>query len=121
MRTGEERIAAMHARADELKNRQREHRVRIMQAVSIVIAVVAVVLLAVFMPQIQPEAGAASSLPGNMQASIFADSGALGYVVIAVIAFLLGSAVTIFCFRLKKWQDAKSGETEAGSAEDHND
>ena len=31
-------------------------------------------------------------------------------IVIAIIAFLLGITVTIFCFYLKKWQEEKEQE-----------
>lgn len=120
MRTDKERIAALHARADELNKRKREHGVRIIQAVSVVLVIATVVLLAVFMPQaVLPESS--SGLPGNMQASIFADRGTLGYVVIAVIAFILGSAVTIFCFRLKKWKDTKAERWEEDPVKEKND
>ena len=34
----------------------------------------------------------------------------LGFLVIALIAFVLGVAVTVFCFRLKKWNDEKDKE-----------
>ena len=45
-----------------------------------------------------------------MHASIFAGSGALGYIVIAIIAFLLGVALTMFCIRLREWQERKDKE-----------
>lgn len=34
----------------------------------------------------------------------------LSFLVIASIAFVLGVAVTVFCFRLKKWNDEKDKE-----------
>ena len=37
--------------------------------------------------------------------SIFANSDILGYVVVGLIAFLLGISFTIFCIRLKKWNE----------------
>ena len=45
-----------------------------------------------------------------MSASLFSGSGALGYIVIALLSFLLGVSVTVFCFRLKKWQDERDRE-----------
>ena len=45
-----------------------------------------------------------------MNASIFSDSGVSGYLVIAILAFLLGITVTVFCFRLKKYMDGKGPE-----------
>ena len=106
MRTNEERIAALHARAAELEQEKREQRVRILQAVSVTVCFAAVILLALLMPGFSQTFGPGNS-QGSMRASIFSESSALGYVVIGILAFLLGAAVTIFCFRLKKWQKDK--------------
>ena len=111
MRPNEERIAAMHARAAELNRTQRAHKVRIMQVSGAVLACAATIMLAVFMPHIRetelnPTAGATE----NMHASIFASNGALGYIVIAIIAFLLGVALAMFCYRLREWQMRKDKE-----------
>ena len=35
-------------------------------------------------------------------ASMFGGSGALGYIVIALLAFLLGVCVSVLCFRLRQ-------------------
>ncbi len=110
MWTNEERLAALHARASELEKERRAKRVRVLQTAGVCLCLAAVIALAALMPgltaSITPEAAADS-----MRASIFAGSRALGYIVIAVVAFLLGAAVTVFCFRLKKWRGgADKGE-----------
>ena len=56
------------------------------------------------------EGATAGSLTGGMYASIFSASPVLGYIVIGIIAFLLGGAVTVFCFRLKQWEKLKNTE-----------
>ena len=113
MRTNEERIASMHARAEEMERKQRMSRVRLMQTLASVTSFAAVILLAVFMPKVASFGkDPASVLQGGMQASILGDSGALAYVVIAVIAFLLGVFVTAFCFSLKRWQDENNQDSE---------
>ena len=111
MRTDDERIERMHARAAELSRQKRAHKVKIMQAAGAVASFAAVIMLAVFVPRVTDlEEGNPAGQTGGMHASIFGDSAALGYIVIAVIAFLLGAAVTIFCFRLRKWQEEKDAE-----------
>ena len=40
-------------------------------------------------------------LPG-MNASTFASSDALGLIVVAVVAFILGVSVTVFCYYMRK-------------------
>ena len=109
MRTNEERIAAMHKRAGELEKENRQRRVRIIQAVSVAACIAAVIALAFFMPGLS-QALVAGESQGGMSASIFSESSALGYIVIGILAFLLGAAVTIFCFRLRRWQKDKDPE-----------
>ena len=45
---------------------------------------------------------APGAMQGGAAASIFADHAVLGYVVIALLAFCLGTLATVFCFRVKK-------------------
>ncbi len=111
MRTTEERINAMHARAAEMNIQRRARFVRTLQAVGSAASFAVVILLAVFMPRNASfGAGTAGSSADDMHASIFNGSGSLGYIVIAIVAFLLGMTVAIFCFRLKKWRDDKDDE-----------
>ena len=107
MRTHEERIAAMHARAAELNRARRARKVRIMQISGAAVACAATIMLAVFMPHISDFETNTNAGPTG---SVFADSGALGYIVIAIIAFLLGVALTMFCIRLSEWQKRKDKE-----------
>ena len=111
MRTNSERIEEMHRRASAFKKQQRERRVRIVQTVSAAASFAAVILLALFIPKGETfyEGASGGAQPG-MGASIFSGSGSLGYIVIAVIAFVLGVSVTIFCTYLKKWKNEKDKE-----------
>ena len=109
MRTEKERIAAMHSRAAELKNHSRARMAAIAMACSMASGFAAAVLLAFYMPFLT-ENTVFGKMPAGMNASIFADNRSLGYIVTALIAFLLGIAVTVFCAYLKKWQDRKGEE-----------
>ena len=108
MRTNEERIIAMHQRAADIQNERRARRVLLYQYVGAAVCFAAALVLAVLMPGMS--SGMISMGTVGMTASIFSNSSVLGYIVIAVIAFLLGSAVTVFCFRLNKWQKEKEKE-----------
>ena len=104
MRTSEERIAAMHQRAEEIKKEDRRLKTRGLQAALFAVCFAAAVFFAVFVsgltvPSVKEPAA------GIMNASIFSGSTMLGYVVVAVLAFFLGIMVTVFCFYLKKWQN----------------
>ena len=50
----------------------------------------------------------------EMAASMFGGSAALGYIVIGLLAFVLGVCVTILCFRLRQLEreDAREAESE---------
>ena len=108
MRTDEERINMMHARAAQLSRQKRANKVKMMQAAGAVASFAAAILFAIFVPRITDMDTVDPTVQtGGMHASIFGDSAASGYIVVAIIAFLLGIAVTIFCFRLRKWQEGK--------------
>ena len=109
MRTNEERIAAMHARANELNREQHVRKVRILQSVGAAVAVVATIMLAVFLPKINDFESDSVVGSGDMHASILSGSDTFGYVVIAIIAFLFGVAATMFCYRVREWQERKNG------------
>ncbi len=106
MRSNEERLAALHARAAELKSEKRTRRVAALQAVSACLCLAAVIALALAMPGLATSV-TAETAETVMRASLFAGSSALGYIVVGVVAFLLGAAGTVFCFRLKKWRADK--------------
>lgn len=110
MRTNEERIAAMHARAAEIEKTRIAVRVKALQLSSAAVALAAVILLAVFMPDASSLLDPAAGAPDDMHASIFGGNAVAAYITIAVIAFVLGVCVTAFCFRLKKWQKYKEQE-----------
>ena len=111
MRTNDERLAALHKRAGEIKKETRKRRVRLIQFTSCAACFLLVIGLALWMPV--TEGMPLSSGTDSMSASIFSGSEYLGYIVIGIVAFLLGCAVTVFCFRLKKWQKDKENEDDA--------
>ena len=100
MRTDEQRIKAMHSRAAEIEKEKRNKKAQIIRVVSVAASFILVVGLAVFMSGLSPAAtGAAAS--ESMGASIFSCSSMIGYITIGVIAFVLGTAVTVLCYSLK--------------------
>lgn len=118
MRTDEERIKAMHKRAARLERDRRMQKSRRLGAGCAALGFVLVLILAVFMPDISGALAPAGE-SGSMNASIFSGSSALGYIVTGLLAFILGSAVTLFCYRLKKWrQDVPDDEDDEKDRED---
>lgn len=107
MRTDEEFIKAMHRRAADIRREERERHARIAGLGARLGGLAAVIMLALVMPSFETKF---LSVESSARASLFAVSGVLGYIVIGVTAFMLGAAVTILCYRLRKNNDDEDGE-----------
>jgi glycerol uptake facilitator-like aquaporin len=108
MRTSEERIEELHRRmkAMEEKKGRRIYVLKCTAAFAACFAVtVAVALMIANAPVIDPDIA-----PDTASASIFTEHSALGYVVVAAIAFILGAFVTIFCYRIRKHSEDKNDD-----------
>ena len=91
MRSSEERIAAVKRRAAQLERRKTRLRSRMLAVAS------AAACLALIDAQNYAEFETAATMLGS--------GGALGYLVMALLAFLLGVCVTILCFRLRRREE----------------
>lgn len=100
MASNEERIAALHKRAEILKKERKE---RMYQGTAFSLLFVMNIALALYI-YIHGEPVSFEKIPAGMNAAIFAKGNALGYVFVAVVSFLLGAFVTVFCYYLKKRQ-----------------
>ncbi len=98
MRTNEERVTAMHQRAVKYR------KYIMIRNTGICMALLLTIMAGLYIPKV--EIGDLGSISDGMVASIFNDTNILYLIVIAVIAFLLGVSVTIFCFYLKKWYES---------------
>jgi len=107
MRTNEERLTAVHARASELRREKRAKQTRLWGAAGVLLCLALAAAPAMWMPRF---AAMLSGAPDTMSASIFAENGALGYLVTALLAFLLGVSATMFCLHLRKWREEKDRE-----------
>lgn len=112
MRTDNERIRAMHSRAGEIKREDRARKVKAAEVFGAAGSMALIAALAFLLPGITGGLDT-DVMSGSQRASIFAGSTVLGYIVIGIIAFLLGISVTIFCFHLRKWQEEKDWEDDS--------
>ena len=114
MRSHEERVAETKRR---IAARQREKRLR-RNTITMASAVAACLALLI---------GASLAMPGiaariqindyagfETTASMYGGGAALGYIVIGLLAFLLGVCVTVLCFRLRQMsrEDGQDEESE---------
>ena len=114
MRSHEERITETKRRIAKIEreNRLRRNTITMVSAVAACLALLIGASLA--MPGI-----AASIRTGNYSgfettASMYGGGAALGYIVIGLLAFLLGVCVTVLCFRLRQMnrEDEQDRESE---------
>jgi len=103
MHTTEERIELMHKRAERLEAKKRERISLLAGGAAVSLCLVLLIYAAAAMPSLSVTVSD-NGAPSGMAASIFTGGQALGYIVIAVAAFLLGASVTVFCFRLSAWR-----------------
>ena len=95
MRTSEERVAELHRRMCA----RRAARLRRVSAGVIAACLVLVLLFAVEISRL-PVRGTNAAFIGAA-ASIFTEHAALGFIVVAIVAFCLGAMATALCYRLR--------------------
>ena len=120
MRSHEERVAETKRRIAKMEREKRLRRNTITMA-SAVAACLALLIGASFaMPGIAANLQTGDYSGFETAASIFHGGAALGYIVIGLLAFLLGVCVTILCFRLRRIdrEDARKKESEGRDGTD---
>ena len=114
MRSHEERVAETKRRiaARQREKRLRRNTITMASAVAACLAVLVGVSLA--MPGIAANIQTGDYSGFETAASIFHGGAALGYIVIGLLAFLLGVCVTVLCFRIRQLsrEDAQDKESE---------
>ncbi len=106
MRTNEDRITMLHQQAAVLYNEDRDRRFRTFCAAGAAVCICILAAISMLIPRTVSNSFIEDTAE-SMNASIFSGSPVLSYLVIAILAFMLGITVTVFCFRLKKYLDEK--------------
>lgn len=104
MRTNEEMRRAVRDRAAQMRRARRTRWAVGLGGTAAACAAALIAGMAAAMPAFRDRMVSGDGV-GRMQASVLAGSGALGYAVVGIAAFLLGVAVTLFCVLLRKWRD----------------
>ena len=114
MRSHEERVVETKRRIAKIEREKRRRRDKITMISAAAACLVLLIGASLAMPGI-----AASIQTGNYSgfetaASMYGGGAALGYIVIGLLAFLLGVCVTVLCFRLRQMnrEDTQDGESE---------
>lgn len=102
MQSTKERVAAVKRRAAEMEKQKKLQRSRMMGAASIAASFVILVGLSLAMPGIMETITARNYSYAEMSASIFDGSAGIGYIVISLLAFVLGICVTVLCYKIRR-------------------
>ena len=114
MRSLEERVTETKRRiaARQREKRRRRNTITMVSAVAACLALLIGASLA--MPGIAANIQTGNYSGFETAASIFHSGAALGYIIIGLLAFLLGVCVTVLCFRLRQMsrEDDQDKESE---------
>ncbi len=120
MRSHEERVAEAKRRIAGRERNMRLRRGRILTAAAAAACLALIAGCAIAMPDLTARLRPDGAAGFETAASMYGGSGALGYIVIGILAFLLGVCVTILCFRLRRMdrEDALGSESEGRDGAD---
>ena len=114
MRSHEERVAEAKRRIVKIEREKRLRRNTIAMASAVAACLALLVGASLAMPGIAASIQTGDYSGFETAASIFHGGAALGYIVIGILAFLLGVCVTVLCFQLRQMnrEDGQDEESE---------
>ena len=114
MRSHEERVAETKRRIAKIEREKRLRRDTITMASAVAACLALLIGASLAMPGIAANIQTGDYSGFETAASIFHGGAALGYIVIGLLAFLLGVCVTVLCFRLRQMNrdDTQDKESE---------
>ena len=114
MRSHEDRVAEAKRRIAKIEREKRLRRDKITMISAAAACLALLVGASLAMPGIAASIQTGDYSGFETAASIFHGGAALGYIVIGLLAFLLGVCVTVLCFRLRQMsrEDGQDRESE---------
>ena len=110
MLSHEERVTEVKRRIAEKEQQKRLRKGRIAAFSGIAACFAVMISAALSMPGIVSKIEPGDSSAPQTAAAMSAGTGALGYVVIGLLAFILGICVTILCFRVRQLSKEEHAE-----------
>ena len=114
MRSHEERVAETKRRIAKIEREKRRRRNTVTMASAVAACLALLIGASLAMPGIAASIQTGDYSGFETAASILHGGAALGYIVIGLLAFLLGVCVTVLCFRLRQMsrEDGQDRESE---------
>ena len=116
MRSHEERVAETKRRIAKIERENWLRRNTIAMASAVAACLALLVGASLAMPGIAAHIQTGDYSGFETAASIFHGSVALGYIVIGLLAFLLGVCVTVLCFRIRQLSRENAQDKESEDA-----
>ena len=114
MRSHEERVAEAKRRIAKMEREKRLRRNTITMASAVAACLALLIGASLAMPGIAAKIQTGDYASFVTAASMYGGGAALGYIIIGLLAFLLGVCVTVLCFRLRQMnrEDDQNKESE---------
>ena len=109
MRTNNERAALVQKRTAEIKRKRQKKKQRALDMICIVACLILVVGIGSFMPALMVAPGS-EVYHASGAASLVGSHASLGYILMGLMAFLLGVCVTVLLYRLHRRNERKQRE-----------
>ena len=110
MRTNEDRIRLVHDRTAQ-RIRQRALRMRLaLDAACMAACLLPVAGAGALMPELMARTAGSRIAHASGAASLIGDHAALGFILMGVLAFLLGVCVTVCLYRLRRMDERRRRE-----------
>ena len=115
MRSYEERCAEVKRRIAAEKRKKRLWRGRFVMAAAAAACLALLAGVSIAMPGIAANIQTGNYSGFETAASMYGGSDALGYIIVGLLAFLLGVCMTILCFRLRQMERDEKDEGQHGA------
>ena len=114
MRSHEERVAETKRRIAKIEREKRMRRDKFTMISAVAACLALLIGASLAMPGIAANIQTGDYSGFETAASMYGGGAALGYIVIGLLAFLLGVCVTVLCFRLRQMsrEDGQDKESE---------
>lgn len=116
MRTNEERARLIQKRTAEIKQEKRKRKQRMLDAVCMAACLLLVIGIGIMMPELTAGTAGGSITHTSGTASLIGSHAALGYIMMGLLAFLLGVCVTVLLYRLRR-KNERQRQEDAGDGE----
>lgn len=118
MRSPEERITEVKRRIAKKERQKRLQQYRIAAVFAVAACLVVIVSVSLSLPGVLNRIEPGTSFGYETAATILGGNAALGYIVIGLLAFILGVCVTILCFHIRLMNREEETEEQKGDDAD---